>query len=153
MNNVSNNDSEQCTESKLGWVHRVHTQWTLAGRTLRAHSAQAGRVATCRGRTSAVSQHVVGRVVAVSQACRYAHASLSKLPSVTIQVCIAISYLPRAVSHACPAVSQPLHDRVVACLATKPSSQASSCHNITNCIVTHSPVARPPSCHDTTIVS
>ena len=56
--------------------------------------------------------------------------------------------------NACPkallrAVSQCLHDRVVACLATQPNSQASACHDTTDCIVTHSPAARPPSCHDT----
>ena len=26
MNSVQNSDSDQCPESKLGWVHRMHTQ-------------------------------------------------------------------------------------------------------------------------------
>ena len=60
-------DSEQYTESKLSWVHQVHTL-TQAARPGRVPCAQAGRVAPCRDRAPAVSQLVAGRVVAVSQA-------------------------------------------------------------------------------------
>ena len=35
-----NSDSEQCTESKLGWVHRVHTQRTLVARMVRPGRAR-----------------------------------------------------------------------------------------------------------------
>ena len=45
MNSVRDSDSEQCTESKLGWVHHVHTL-TQAARPGRAHSAC---WAPCRG--------------------------------------------------------------------------------------------------------
>ena len=43
---------------------------------------------------------------------------------------------PPAVSQACPVVSQRLHGHVVACPATQPNSQTSSCHDIIACIVT-----------------
>ena len=45
MNSVLNSDSKQCTESKLGWVHQVHTLAQPA-RTGREHCTQAGHVAT-----------------------------------------------------------------------------------------------------------
>ena len=41
MNSAPNSDSKQCLESKLSWVHKVHTQRTLVARTLllgRAHT-------------------------------------------------------------------------------------------------------------------
>ena len=41
MNSALNSDSKQCLESKLSWVHKVHTQRTLVARTLllgRAHT-------------------------------------------------------------------------------------------------------------------
>ena len=41
MNSVPNSDSKQCTESKLGWVHQVHTL-AYPARTGRAHCAHAG---------------------------------------------------------------------------------------------------------------
>ena len=40
MNSVRNSDSEHCPESRMGWVHKVHTQRTLAARTLRPGHAQ-----------------------------------------------------------------------------------------------------------------
>ena len=100
------------------------------------------RVATygrpCRGRVAGVSLHSRCRV-----ATPLGHdTSLYRNPTPCRAPC-------RAVLHSCPAVSQRLHDRVVACLATQPSNQASACHDATDCIVTHSPTVRPPSCHDT----
>ena len=53
MNNVPNNDSEQCIELRLGWVRRVHTlnpSWA-PGRP-------------CRGAPGAVSHASPGRIVA-----------------------------------------------------------------------------------------
>ena len=50
-----NSDSKQCTESKPGRVHRVHTQRTLVAHTLRTHCAQAVRTTPCRGAQGAVS--------------------------------------------------------------------------------------------------
>ena len=114
-----NSDSKQCPESKLGQVYSVHTLDPACAHA--AHALRLGR--SCR----AVLQLVVGRVVAVSQACRCVHADVSQLPSVTIQVCIAISYLSRAVSHAISraysVVSLRLHGRIVACLATHPAAR------------------------------
>ena len=43
MNSDLNSDSKQCTESKLGRVHRVHTQRTQVAGTLSPHCAQAAR--------------------------------------------------------------------------------------------------------------
>ena len=72
MNNVPNSDSEQCTESKLGWVHQVHTL-TQAARTAPRPCAQrrvAGLAWPCRRPGLAVSQAWPGRVVAPSRPCR-----------------------------------------------------------------------------------
>ena len=55
MNSVLNSDSEQCTESRLGWVHRVHT-------------LNPGCAPTAR--TQPVSWHAIGRIVAPSRSCR-----------------------------------------------------------------------------------
>ena len=44
MNSYPHSDCKQCTESKQGWVHSVHTHGTQAARMLRlsrAHCAQA----------------------------------------------------------------------------------------------------------------
>ena len=61
-----NSDSEQCTKSKLGWVHQMHTLAQPA-RTGHAHCAQASHVAavswSCRG-------PVPGRIVACGRSCR-----------------------------------------------------------------------------------
>ena len=69
MNSVSNSDSEQCTESKLGWVHQVPT---LAQPT-RTSRATVPRLAVSRrvvARTGAVSQAQPGRVATYAQPCR-----------------------------------------------------------------------------------
>ena len=62
MNSDPNNDSKQCSESKLGRVHRVHTQRTQVARTLHTHCAQATR-----------TPQVGRRVVAPLRPCRSAH--------------------------------------------------------------------------------
>ena len=46
------------------------------------------------------------------------------------------------------AVSKLCRCHIAGRVATHPSSQASACHDITDCIVTHSSAARPLSCHD-----
>ena len=70
MNSDPNSDSKKCTKSKLGRVHRVHTQRTQVARTLSPHCAQAARTpralrpsrahaerwAPCRGPPPTVSQ-------------------------------------------------------------------------------------------------
>ena len=60
-NSVPNSDSEQCTESKLGWVHQVHTL-AQPTRTSRAHCAQAGLVVVRTGQ---------------ARPCRNAHPAVS----------------------------------------------------------------------------
>ena len=67
MNNVPNSDSEQCTESKLGWVHQVHTL-TQAARTAPRPCAQrrvAGLAWPCRRPGPAVSWPLLGRVAGI----------------------------------------------------------------------------------------
>ena len=54
MNSDPNSDSEQCTESKLGRVHRVHTP--------RTHCAQVVRTTQCRGAHWRCVVDVPGRV-------------------------------------------------------------------------------------------
>ena len=49
MNSDPNSDLEQCTESKLGRVHKVHTQRTLIERTLRPGLTHTARWAPCLG--------------------------------------------------------------------------------------------------------
>ena len=80
MNIVLNSDSEQCTESKLGWVHQVRTL-AQAARPLRTHCAQAARKASCHDARWVVSWPTRDRVVVPSLSCRrsplsccYAHA-------------------------------------------------------------------------------
>ena len=63
MKNGRNSDRNSALSPKLGWVHQVHTQQTLAAHTAprpRAHCAVSWR-AVCR---------VVGLAPAMSQACR-----------------------------------------------------------------------------------
>ena len=77
MNSDPNSDSKQCLESKLGQVHRVHTERTLVARTLhpgRAHNVVSWcALAPHRGPPPAVSQ----RAVAVSQAVSRSHVVVS----------------------------------------------------------------------------
>ena len=146
-----NRDSEHYHESRLGQVHSVHTHgpWLRAccgGTTPRpAVSWRAlapyrgpplGRVMIMLGRIVAV----VWRMGAVSQVmfCASCRASYR-------QVRRRVARLQRCI------VALPPPCR--ACLAIQPSSQAFACHDTTDCIMTHSPAARPPSCHDTTILS
>ena len=126
MNSVPNSDSEQCTESKLGWVHRVHTQRTLAARTVgpgHTHCAQTERIAP-RPRPH--------RVVLWRAVCRIASPApdLSQAPS-------AVSWPCRCThSHAGSAVSWCIRRRVVAYLATRLAAKPPSCHDTIVCIMT-----------------
>ena len=62
MNSDLNSDSKQCTESKLGRVHRVHTQRTLAPHALRLGRVHSAVSWSC----PAMSQRARCRVVAPS---------------------------------------------------------------------------------------
>ena len=57
MNSAPNSDSKQCPESKLSWVHRVHTQRTLAASALRPGHSHNVRWALCRGRAQPCRRH------------------------------------------------------------------------------------------------
>ena len=52
MNSYPNSDCKQCTESKLGWVHNVHTQQPRP----RAHCARSAQVVGAAARTTPMSQ-------------------------------------------------------------------------------------------------
>ena len=127
MNSVSNSDSERCPESNLGWVHRVHTQRTLAART---HSAQAvswGTLVPCHGRALTVSQPVVGLVVAVSQVCHCAHARSSapcrSSPRSRYKFVSQHNSLLRAMLRMHSAVSWRILRRIATCIAAPIATQ------------------------------
>ena len=133
MNSVQNSDSEQCTESKLGWVHQVHTL-TQAVRTGRAHCTQAVRIARAGrcvmasiglyrappppppppppGRIVAEPDRVAARTRAqgpcrCAQACRVA--SLCRAPRSRYKNCIAtLAPAARCVTYADARVAAPL---------------------------------------------
>ena len=113
MNNDLNSDSEQCTESKLGRVQKVHT--------LNSGSAH-----------SAMSQHTLGHVVAVSQLCvvRVAAVLRHKDPPPPFAT------LPRVSQHSY-AVSQGTGRRIAAPGALYHDTRPSSCRDTNNCIATH----------------
>ena len=95
MNSVSNSDSEQCPESRLGWVHKVHTlnpSCAHIASALRPGSAQR-RVVACALGHIVVPSPIVSRLCpAVSWPCpamslraRVHWHAVSQLPLVTIQ--------------------------------------------------------------------
>ena len=129
MNSGPNSDSKQCTESKLGWVHQVHTLNPACSPRSAVSQPVAGRVAG-----------FAGRVAAYSRSCR-------RLGQHWVSCCA-----PSSVSHASCAVSWYLPGRVAALYRDTASCQASSCHHTTDCIMTH-PLAKLPACHDTKTVS
>ena len=124
MNSAPNSDSEQYTESKLGWVHQVDTLAQHV-RTGRAHCALAGHVASPE---PAVSQ----APSAVSWSCRWAdHIVAHQAP--------------------CPGLSRdtlnsqasaPCHDTIV-CIVTRLANQTAHLSRYKDCIVTQPPAASP----------
>ena len=110
MNSVPNSDSEQCPESKLGWVHRVRTLGTGCKHTAPRPRAQralgvlswrtgrhvAGHALPCRGRVAVRTRTLVRHV-----------AALLPLPLVTIQNCIATQSMPREHYASCRAHARP----------------------------------------------
>ena len=113
---------KQCTMSKLGWVHQVHTLnpscVPIAPRP-RARRRVVVRVELYHGAHETVSWPPPGRVAGVP--CRVAertHALLCAVSQATL------SYRSTG-----PAVSQ--H-----CIATRPAAKPSSCHDTSDCIVT-----------------
>ena len=76
MNSDSNSDSEQCTESKLGRVHRVHTLNPGC-----EHTAPRPRASRTLGAVSWLCLAVLQYALAVSRA----HVAVLSPPPVTIQ--------------------------------------------------------------------
>ena len=113
INSDPNSDSEQCTESKLGWVQSAHTQGTLVARTLCA------RWTLCRGAQGVVSwppscrvANVSFRVVARTRALAHRVAALpchdTKLYRKTEAMSCECWVVSRVLLPCCSAVSQPL---------------------------------------------
>ena len=136
MNNDLNSDSEQCTESKLGRVQKVHT--------LNSGSAH-----------SAMSQHTLGHVVAMSWPCRSV-VSFALLPcrdtktlpppppppppfaiqKLYLDIKLMSRALPRMPQHSC-AVSQGTGRRIAAPGAIYHDTRPPSRPDTNDCIATH----------------
>ena len=126
---------KQCTESKTRLGALVHTQRTLAARTVRpgcAHCAQAARA--------------LRRVVASSVRCRR-HRRPCRRPGRPCRKLYRDTPSTKTMR-----VLQPVAGRVAALYRNTTSCQASTCHDTTDCIVT-CPLARLPACHDTKTAS
>ena len=142
MNSVPNNDSEQCIESKLGWVH---TQRTLAARPLRGHNAQAACTESCRGAPRPYRGPLPGRVT--SAPCCVAARTQALAQRVAASL-LAIQKLYRDIEHL-------LHAPRARCRACR--SAPAPCRRallrriaaLLRCIVTQ----RSPLHHDTEFVS
>ena len=94
-----NSGSEQCPESKLGWVHRVHTLGSSCAHTAPRPGAQRalGAMSWCTGRR--IAGHALpcrGRVTARTCALALRVTALLPLPPITIQNCFATQSIPCA---------------------------------------------------------
>ena len=113
MNSVPNSDSEQCTESRLGQVHSVHTPMAQATRTLRAELAMswhtrrrvAGLLRSYRGLPLGCFVARTGHVSCCAACCVAARPHA--LPRVVSQASLAFSSAWPIVSWSCPTVSYP----------------------------------------------
>ena len=149
MNSAHEQCPKQCTESRLGWVQRVHTL-TQAAHTLCVGPAVSRHTRRC---VVVVSRCTLGRITrcsarAVSPRPRVSCCAQCRCPSGRIT-----GLLRRIVA---PPVSY--RSRVACCVATQGRPSATiqnlyrgsplaarppSCHDTPNCIVTHPPTARP----------
>ena len=135
------------------WVKcTVCTHWTLVGLTLRLGRAHNTLSQAWPSRVARVYRPYYGPLSAVSLGARERCSSVSQLPSVTIQNCIATqalaSHALRVVSRALPRVSQPptpyrgaLLHRIAAlesCITTQSRPSATI-----QCFVSRLPLARP----------
>ena len=142
MNSVPNSDSEQCTKSKLGWVHQVHTL-TQPVRTGRAHCS---RWAPCRGVRCAVSWPPPRSYRGRARLCRKPGRPYRRLyhdtPSTkAMRAHRVVRY------HACRSPKRRImahHGRVAACIAAILQYKSRSQPRYKVCIVT-CPLARPCS--------
>ena len=107
MNSDPNSESEQYTELRLGWVHRVHTLNPGCPRTAprpRARRNVVARVRLCRGTLPGCVAGAPCLVTAHSSALARRIATLLPLPPVTIQNCIATQSMPRGQCEPCRAL-------------------------------------------------
>ena len=130
-----NRDSKQCTESKLGWVHQVHT----------LNPSYAHRPSTQRP-LSAVSWRVEHRIFAPSRLCRMHILSCCRAHARAVASCrnspVTIQGLYRNTSPTFPAVSQR------SCAVS-----LGAVSQLWLCYIATQPAAKPSSCHDTRFVS
>ena len=122
MNSVPNSDSEQYTESKLGWVHQVHTQNPSCAPTMRLGRALSRIVA----RSGTVSWPSTGRVVGPLRP--YSGCS-TRTPACAV---------PRVLQ-----LCTPYRSAAACCIAIQPSNQAASSHDTIYYIATQSPSQAP----------
>ena len=134
-NSVPNSDSEQCIESRLGWVHRVHTLNPSCAHAARWASRVVAHQATCRrppptaswpSSRSCRSAHRLCRRPGHAS-CRHALAHAAARSIVVSSVVSRASWPYRGTG---PTMSQHY-------IATQPVAKPSSCHDTTDCIVTH----------------
>ena len=145
MNSVPNSDSKQCTESRLGWVQRVHTL------TQAVHTLCVGPVVSWHTRRCVVvvSRCTLGRVTrctarVVSPRPHASCCAQCRCPSGRIAgllrriVAPPAPYRSRVATQGCPSTMiQNLYR------GSPPVAKPPSCHDTPNCIVTHPPMARP----------
>ena len=148
-NSDPNSDSKQCPESKLGWVHRVHTQGPSCAPTAPRLWAQC-RVVACTGAISWLCP-------AVSQAMSCAHAAVSSPPPVIIKNLYRDPNLCRA--HCAPCCTRcrlfrraPVLCRrallrcIVALVGLCRDARPTPPFTIQMIVLQHTPLARPRAC-------
>ena len=109
MNSVPNSDLEQCTESRLSWVHLVHTL-TQAAFTGHAHCTQAAMSRPCHG-------PMPDRIVACGRPCRRSGRPCRRPQSRMVAYCHAVSQPLAARYH--DTWSPPSQPRYNCCIATQ----------------------------------
>ena len=134
MNSIPNSDSKQCPESKLGWVHRVHTQGLGCTRTALCRGAQGVVLWRVKRRILAPGRRIMApghRIVAPGLHVRRSPPAVSPPPPVTIQKLYRDPTLPRALRamllmHSAVSQRARCHviGRVARCIATQRSPLA-----------------------------
>ena len=128
MNSYPNNDCKQCTESKLGRVHSVHTQDPGFAHAALRPRAQ-GRVAGHTGRVTTRIGRVAGRVACCAAHCVSRHVATRPRSLLRVSQCFyVVSQSCHRARKRCCAMSQPVSLPPV---------------TIQNIILRHTPLARP----------
>ena len=134
MNSVPNSDSEQCPESKLGWVHRVHILGPGCAHAPHWAYRVVASQAPCHRPPPTVSWTSSRLCRSAHRSCRRSCHALCRAPVCAtarrVASSSAMSRASRLYRGACPAMSQ--H-----CIATQLAARLSSCHNRNDCIMTN----------------